>query len=108
MSTAPMAITAVGTTESARIEEERKSIFVKEKDLGLKSPDTFDSTMEKPTAPGYVDGEEQFTAPVESPKDIVTEVIHAEDDPDLNPWTFRTWFVGEYFYRTGKVVSYRQ
>ena len=27
-------------------------------------------------------------------KDIVTHVLHVEDDPNLNPWTFRMWFLG--------------
>jgi hypothetical protein len=41
--------------------------------------------------------EEDFhTRPVQSAKDLVTEVIRAEDDPTLNPWTFRTWFLGKY------------
>ncbi|KAF2401938.1 OPT superfamily oligopeptide transporter [Trichodelitschia bisporula] len=40
------------------------------------------------------DGEEHFDAPVETARDLVTEVIHATDDPTLNPWTFRTWFLG--------------
>jgi hypothetical protein len=26
---------------------------------------------------------------IESEKDLVTKVIHADDDPSLNPWTFR-------------------
>jgi hypothetical protein len=41
------------------------------------------------------DGEEYFTTPVETAKDLITEVIHVTDDPSLNPWTFRTWFLGE-------------
>ncbi|KAH7231979.1 OPT oligopeptide transporter protein-domain-containing protein [Fusarium solani] len=31
---------------------------------------------------------------IESEKDLVTKVIHADDDPLLNPWTFRMWFIG--------------
>ena len=27
-------------------------------------------------------------------KDIVTHVLHVEDDPTLSPWTFRMWFLG--------------
>lgn len=26
---------------------------------------------------------------------LVTEVIHSEDNPTLSPWTFRMWFLGE-------------
>jgi hypothetical protein len=40
-------------------------------------------------------GSGHYNAPVESPKDLVTEVIHARDDPTLNAWTFRVWFLGE-------------
>jgi hypothetical protein len=39
--------------------------------------------------------EEEFVKPVNSPKDLVTEIIEAKDDPTLNPWTFRTWFLGK-------------
>ncbi|EEU35815.1 uncharacterized protein NECHADRAFT_34981 [Fusarium vanettenii 77-13-4] len=31
---------------------------------------------------------------IEDEKDLVTKVIHADDDPSLNPWTFRMWFIG--------------
>jgi OPT oligopeptide transporter protein len=31
---------------------------------------------------------------VETAKDLVTQVIGLEDDPTLNPWTFRTFFLG--------------
>jgi hypothetical protein len=42
------------------------------------------------------DGEEHFTAPAETATDLITEVIHVTDDPTLNSWTFRTWFLGWY------------
>jgi hypothetical protein len=31
---------------------------------------------------------------VETNEDLVTRVIHVEDDPSLNPWTFRVFFLG--------------
>jgi len=31
---------------------------------------------------------------IESVEDLVTKVLHADDDPTLNPWTFRMWFIG--------------
>jgi hypothetical protein len=40
------------------------------------------------------EAEEHYTAPAETAEDLVTEVIHATDDPTLNPWTFRAWFLG--------------
>jgi hypothetical protein len=27
-------------------------------------------------------------------REIVAEVLRAEDDPTINPWTFRMWFIG--------------
>jgi hypothetical protein len=41
------------------------------------------------------DGERHYTEPAETPKDLITEVIHVTDDPSLNPWTFRVWFLGK-------------
>lgn len=40
------------------------------------------------------DGEEYFAQPPTTAMDLVTEVIHATDDPTLNPWTFRTFLLG--------------
>jgi hypothetical protein len=37
---------------------------------------------------------EDYNTPPETAEDIITEVLHAEDDPSLNPWTFRVWFLG--------------
>lgn len=33
--------------------------------------------------------------PLETAEDIVTHVIHVDDDQDMNPWTFRMFFLGE-------------
>jgi hypothetical protein len=27
-------------------------------------------------------------------RDLVAEILLVEDDPTLNPWTFRMWFIG--------------
>jgi len=32
--------------------------------------------------------------PVESAADLVTQIIHLDDDPDEQSLTFRTWFLG--------------
>jgi hypothetical protein len=31
---------------------------------------------------------------VSTAEEIVTKVIHVDDDPTLNPWTFRMFFLG--------------
>jgi hypothetical protein len=32
--------------------------------------------------------------PPTTARDLVTEVLVVEDDPSVNPWTFRMWFIG--------------
>lgn len=32
--------------------------------------------------------------PPSTARELVTEVISTDDDPSLNPWTFRMWFIG--------------
>jgi hypothetical protein len=34
------------------------------------------------------------TGVLQNERDIVTHVISVEDDPSLNPWTFRSFFIG--------------
>jgi len=44
------------------------------------------------------DVEGDFTdknVPVETAADLVTQIIHLDDDPDERSLTFRTWFLGE-------------
>lgn len=33
---------------------------------------------------------------LDTAEDIVTTVIHVDDDPTINPWTFRMFFIGEF------------
>jgi hypothetical protein len=55
---------------------------------------------EKDRMPGSPDGipdsERRESVVVHSAKDLVTTVIGLEDDPTLNPWTFRAFFLGKY------------
>lgn len=48
--------------------------------------------------PAYDDAEGlgDKPGPLETAEEIVTHVIHVDDDPTLNPWTFRMFFIGEY------------
>lgn len=48
-------------------------------------------------APVYYDVEGQESESeihLETAKDIVTQVINLDDDPTINPWTFRMFFLG--------------
>jgi len=46
-------------------------------------------------------GEGEGHLHVASAKELVTNVLHVDDDPTLNPWTFRMWFLGECMSRLG-------
>ena len=32
--------------------------------------------------------------PPKTPRELVSEILELEDDPTVNPWTFRMWFIG--------------
>jgi hypothetical protein len=34
------------------------------------------------------------TKPPATARELVTEILLVEDDPSVNPWTFRMWFIG--------------
>jgi hypothetical protein len=68
------------------------------KEFELKSPMSVDSEAMQDgiIAPIYRgEDDEHFNAPPQTATDLVTEVLHVEDDPSLSPWTFRTWFLGK-------------
>lgn len=46
--------------------------------------------------PGPVaeDGKEAAFRKVQKMEEIALHALHVEDNPSLNPWTFRTWFLG--------------
>jgi OPT family oligopeptide transporter len=46
-------------------------------------------------------GEHEGHLHVASAKELVTNVLHVDDDPTLNPWTFRMWFLGKFMSRPG-------
>ena len=54
-------------------------------------------TQDHDSPPDYEDGGDGFakvTEPVETAKDLVTQVLHIDDDPSLSPYTFRVFFLG--------------
>ena len=54
--------------------------FEEKEDVGIQAPPAYDV--------------EEGEIHVASAKDLVTQILHVEDDPTLNPWTFRMWFLG--------------
>ena len=50
------------------------------------------------TPPAYnAEADDHFgeTAVVTTAKDLVTHILHVQDDPSLSPWTFRMFFLGK-------------
>ena len=47
------------------------------------------------------------TAVLRNERDIVTHVISVHDDPSLNPWTFRSFFIGIGLSAFGGVLGER-
>lgn len=52
-------------------------------------------SKKKSSPQSSVDEIEGFKPRVDSSLNLTTEIIHAEDDPTLSPWTFRIWFLCE-------------
>ena len=44
-------------------------------------------------------------ASIRGAEDIVTKVLHVEDDPSLSSCTFRMWFIGEYVLNSCSIVT---
>lgn len=42
------------------------------------------------------------TIVVQDAKELVTHVLHVDDDPTLNPWTFRAFFLGKCVARSNE------
>jgi hypothetical protein len=63
--------------------------------LSEKAPSTsdksFDGKGDVETATVEADSEEGVLS---TERDIATHVISVDDDPSLNPWTFRAFFIG--------------
>lgn len=55
------------------------------------------ATVDEDALPVYnAEAEDHFgeTIVVETAKDLVTHILHVQDDPSLNPWTFRMFLIG--------------
>ena len=80
------------------IEKPTKYFELQELDL-KKSRDVESNRSDEDSSSG-VDAGDGFTkvdAPIETAKDLVTNVIHVDDDPNLNPYTFRLLFLGTFY-----------
>jgi hypothetical protein len=81
--------TVSGLGEKNNSSVERLEFFAgKEKDpITIEKAETSSSNLSH-------DEDKHYTKPPMTAKDLVSEILLVEDDPTLNPWTFRTWFIG--------------
>ncbi|KAK8051943.1 hypothetical protein PG993_003328 [Apiospora rasikravindrae] len=65
-------------------------------DEGDRSSSCEDGSRRGSDAPehGSVAGRRTAAEKVDNMEEIGLYALHVEDDPSLNPWTFRTWFIG--------------
>lgn len=76
------------------MEKEDSNISVKgehivTKDVNKETEEKLDPSIEEKEAP-------DDNVVVSTADDLVTHIIHVEDDPSVNPWTIRMVFLGEY------------
>ncbi|KAI0317705.1 OPT oligopeptide transporter protein-domain-containing protein [Amylostereum chailletii] len=76
-----------------RLEKTEPALRRDEKALHLNEKTGSDEYVEKDVESVSVTGS-VVSEVLEDERDIVTHVITVEDDPDLNPWTFRAFFIG--------------
>ena len=90
----------VGAEEPVRRTSKVDALFPKE--FHAKDPEK--ETVEQLSGSGSADGLPAYegeeyarrqSAIVTTAEDLVTNVISVEDDTTLNPWTFRTFFLGK-------------
>lgn len=88
------------TTDLHNTDEGQSSSFDPEKHTG--SPDIHYMQEEEPEFIAAKEDHFGETAVLSDAKDVLTHVIHVDDDPNLSPWTFRAFFLGMYPCAGGK------
>ena len=63
----------------------------------LKDKDEINAYNAVPEYTGDAESQE-LKIHLDTAADIVTQVIDLEDEPDLNPWTFRMFFIGKHYF----------
>jgi hypothetical protein len=86
------------STQRSGYAHEDKDVYLHDDASGLTPKDTPDKLGHEKNGsqiPAY-DGEIDLrrSVVVDTAEDLVTTVIGLEDDPSLNPWTFRAFFLG--------------
>ncbi|OJA14695.1 hypothetical protein AZE42_09982 [Rhizopogon vesiculosus] len=83
-----MSLTAAGATRQRTAPE----VAAPEKALSTTDEKLFGRQGDIETA--TVDADSDEATVLSNERDIATHVISVDDDPTLNPWTFRAFFIG--------------
>jgi hypothetical protein len=79
-----------------KMNEKKDSLVEHVEDLRSRKTDDLDAIEKAESSSSNLshDEDRHYKKPPTTAKDLVTEILLVEDDPTLNPWTFRTWFIG--------------
>jgi hypothetical protein len=81
-----------GTTTSVEASSKEGSI-TKAQEAGVLELPPYHDAADADAEAAFRDG--NVKNDLDTAEDIVTTVIHVDDDPSLNPWTFRMFFIGK-------------
>lgn len=84
------------------MDEKRQQSFLDSPLDGKNVPEKSAMESTDPMPPSYDDVElndEKESIHADTAEQLVTNVLHVEDDPSLSPWTIRTIFLGMSFFR---------
>ena len=88
----------MATTNDSTFHKENKAGSLEYVEFSTDPKRTDINTVEKletdSSNASHNDDDHHYTKPPSTARDLVTEILRVEDDPTLNPWTFRMWFIG--------------
>ncbi|KAJ5832835.1 peptide transporter MTD1 [Penicillium riverlandense] len=88
---------AESTPQEAVVDEKRQQNFLDSPSDGKKGQEKSAMESTEPVPPSYDDiehNDEKDHIHADTAEELVTNVLHVDDDPSLNPWTVRTVFLG--------------
>jgi hypothetical protein len=93
---------AESTPQEAVGDEKRQQSFLDSPSDGNKGQEKSVMESTDPVPPSYDDiehNDDKDHVHADTAEELVTNVLHVDDDPSLSPWTVRTVFLGMSFFR---------
>jgi hypothetical protein len=89
--------TGTETLEELRVHEasEKRVLYAHDKETGEKEMEDNIQYVSNDEELLHVGKDMTAAEKVDNMEEIALYALHVEDDPSLNPWTFRMWFLGE-------------